>query len=419
MKLLAEFVSEHLSDDTSKLILSREKWPDIDMDLAVNCIESRRKLKGKVQEWYDNSQLIFPVRLSAEQCSSSQTAGYKASLAEQIAGKGFRLADITGGLGIDSWFFSLKAEEVLYNEMQPVLCEAARHNFAALGAGNIKVCNHLICSASDEKSGLTIETSPEMLLKEFNPDIIYIDPARRGEGGRKVFLIEECTPDVLKLKDEMFGICRHILIKLSPMADISMVCSRLGTCCREVHVVAAGRECKEMLVWLDKEWNGEYRITSTEILPDGNTSSFVFLPSEEKGSAITRCSSIPDTGALLFEPGKALMKAGAFNLICDRFCMEKLSTSTHYYILSDNGKHAEEMMQYGKVFRILRKSSLDKRNIKTAGHEFPKAEVTARNISMDTETLRKKLGVISDDRFHIFGLKSDMEGNLLLCTEKI
>lgn len=419
MKLLVEFVSEHLSDDTSKLILSREKWPDIDMDLAVNCIESRRKLKGKVQEWYDNSQLIFPVRLSAEQCSSSLTAEYKASLAERIAGRGFRLADLTGGLGVDSWFFSLKAEEVLYNEMQPTLCEAARHNFAALDADNIRICNHAVCSSSAEKSGLTDGASPEMILKGFKPDIIYIDPARRGEGGKKVFLIEECTPDVLTLKDEMFSICRHILIKLSPMADISMVCGRLGTCCREVHVVAAGRECKELLIWLDKEWEGEYTVTSAEIQSDGKAASFTFLPSEEKESAITRCNSIPDTGALLFEPGKALMKAGAFNLICERFGMEKLSASTHYYIFSDNGKLAEDMMQYGKVFRILRKTPLDKRSIKTAGNEFPEAEVTARNIPMDTETLRKRLGVTSDDRFHIFGLKSDKKGNLLLCTEKI
>lgn len=419
MKLLVEFVSEHLSDDTSKLILSREKWPDIDMDLAVNCIESRRKLKGKVQEWYDNSQLIFPVRLSAEQCSSSLTAEYKASLAERIAGRGFRLADLTGGLGVDSWFFSLKAEEVLYNEMQPTLCEAARHNFAALDADNIRICNHAVCSSSAEKSGLPDGASPEMILKGFKPDIIYIDPARRGEGGKKVFLIEECTPDVLTLKDEMFSICRHILIKLSPMADISMVCGRLGTCCREVHVVAAGRECKELLIWLDKEWEGEYTVTSAEIQSDGKAASFTFLPSEEKESAITRCNSIPDTGALLFEPGKALMKAGAFNLICERFGMEKLSASTHYYIFSDNGKLAEDMMQYGKVFRILRKTPLDKRSIKTAGNEFPEAEVTARNIPMDTETLRKRLGVTSDDRFHIFGLKSDKEGNLLLCTEKI
>lgn len=418
MKLLIEFVSEHLSDDTSKLILNRAKWPDIDMDLAVNSIESRRKLKGKVQEWYDNSQLIFPVRLSAEQCSSSHTAAYKTSLAERIAGKGFRIADLTGGLGVDSWYFSLRAEEVLYNEMQDILCKAARHNFAALGAENIRVTNHAICS-SVEKSGLPSEISPGILLNGFKPDIIYIDPARRGEGGKKVFLMEECTPDVLKLKDEMFSICRHILIKLSPMADISMVCSRLGSCCREVHVVAAGRECKELLIWLDKEWIGEYAITATEIQADGEAASLTFLPSEERGSEITRCISIPDTGALLFEPGKSIMKAGALNLLCERSGLEKLGVSTHYYILFGNERLVEEMMRHGKIFRILRKSALDKRNIKAAGQDYPKAEVTARNIPMDSDTLRKKLGVISDDRFHIFGLKSDTEGNLLLCTEKL
>ena len=125
MEKLSKFVSEHISDDVTRLVLDRKKWPDIDMDLAVACIESRRKLKGKVQEWYDNPDLVFPFKLSAEQCSSSATGSYKAALAERIADEisgnvsdiksGWRIADLTGGLGVDSWFFSQKAGQVLYN----------------------------------------------------------------------------------------------------------------------------------------------------------------------------------------------------------------------------------------------------------------------------------------------------------------
>ncbi len=404
MENLLNFVHGHGNDDTTRLILDRNKWPEIDMDLAVNCIESRRKLRGKVQEWYDEPMLIFPYKLSAEQCSSSATAGYKAELATRISAvdhpstdtktTDFRIADLTGGLGVDSWFFSKVAKEVLYNEMQPKLHEAAIHNFKILKASNIT------CTCSTAEPGKTSE-----ILDGFKPDIIYMDPARRGEGGKKVFLIEDCTPDVLTLKDEIFSICRHILIKLSPMADISMACERLGKTCREVHVVANGGECKELLIWMDREWNDEYTI----ICPP----AFIFKPSEEKTASCT----LGDEGCYLFEPGKAMMKSGAFNLISSRFRINKLGRSTHYYITDDEST-AAELTRYGKVFMIIESSPLDKRSIKAAGQAYPRAEVTARNIPMTSEALRKKLGCSSGDDAHIFGLKSDTKGALLITAKR-
>lgn len=423
MKKLTEFVSEHISDDITRLILDKARWPETDMDLAVSCIESRRKLKGKVQEWYDEPELIFPVKLSAEQCSSSATAEYKARLAGHIAGSSglagsqWRIADLTGGLGVDSWYFSQKAGAVLYNEMQKPLCDAATHNFNILGASKITISNHAV---SAEGSG-GIERTPEELLSSFRPDIVYMDPARRGEGGKKVFLIEECTPDILKLKDKIFNICRHILIKLSPMADISMACSRLGSTCREVHIVASGGECKELLIWMDREWDkGEYSISAVEIHPDRSVPEFRFAPSDEKGATAKFHSADLYNGEqelFLFEPGKALMKAGAFNIISERFGLVKLGTSTHYYITQDAVK-ASELRHHGKVFRIMDMMPLDKRSIKTAGTKWPKAEVTARNIPMDTDTLRKKLGAAPGNDIHMFGLKSDKAGNLLIITSR-
>ena len=168
---------------------------------------------------------------------------------------------------MDSWFFSKKANQVLYCEMLPELCRAARHNYAVLQANNITIKNAAVISetqieqnncnkqyvntSSDEYASvesMSVFQTPAQILSDFQPDIVYMDPARRGEGGKKVFLIEDCTPDVLTLKNEIFQYTRHILLKLSPMADITMVCERLGRCCREVHVVAAGGECKELLV---------------------------------------------------------------------------------------------------------------------------------------------------------------------------
>ena len=442
--MIARFVQEHLNDDTARLILDRSKWPEIDIDLAVNCIESRRKLKGKVQEWYDNSELIFPLKLSAEQCSSSATGAYKTAFAKSIyercttvedTQRKMRIADLTGGYGVDSWSFSKVADKVLYCEMLRVLCDAASHNFAALGANNIQVNNITIShsdSACDTESN---ETSPSRILDLFNPDIIYLDPARRSETGKKVFLIEECAPDILTLKDGLFTHSRHILLKLSPMADISMVCERLGQCCREVHVVAMGGECKELLIWMDKEWSDEYTITAVELsshldsiyhrehgesiseASEANAkATFCFTPSEEKSAQIAIATKEDIAQAsFLFEPGKALMKAGAFNTICQRFGLKKLGRSTHYYII---GK--EELVSgLGKTYQIISQGPLDKRSIKAAGAAYPKSEVTARNIPMDTDTLRKKLGITSGDDAHIFGLKSDTAGNLLFITKRI
>ena len=404
MEKLLKFVSEHMDMDLSRLILDRKKYPEIDMDLAINCIESRKKLKGKVQQWYENPRLVFPLKLSAEQCSSSATGRYKAELAEKIAGTPcWSIADLTGGLGVDTWFFSRKATTVIYNEMQSALCEAARHNFRALEADNITIVN----------STVTSETCNEVLSS--GPDIVYMDPARRGEGGRKVFLIEDCTPDVLTLKDEIFRHSRHLLIKLSPMADITMVCQRLGSTCREVHVVSSGGECKELLIWMDREWNEEYSINAVELHPDFPASIFRYKPSEEKSSTATMAA--PAEG-FLFEPGKALMKAGAYNLICSRAEVGKLGKSTHYYV-TDSQEKAEGLRQYGKVFRILECQSLDKRTIKEIGSRYPMAEVTARNIPMDTDTLRKKLGITSGDDAHIFGLRSDLSGNLLIAARRL
>ena len=408
MQKLLEFVTEHLSDDTARLILDRNKWPDIDMQTAVNCIDSRRKLKGKVQEWYDEPGLVFPFKLSAEQCSSSATACYKASLAERIAGKtSWSIADLTGGLGVDSWFFSGKASKVLYNEMQAPLCDAAAHNFEVLGADNISISNR-----TAEKGHL------DKILDGFLPDIIYMDPARRGEGGRKVFLIEECTPDVLTLKDEIFGLCRHILIKLSPMADISMVCARLGQNCREVHVVSSEGECKELLIWMDREWQGTCSITAAELpagFPDNAAASLTFIPEDEKSRTAPLAA---ETGRYLFEPGKSLTKAGAFNTAGILFDIEKIGVSTHYYTTSDHAK-AEILKQYGKVFEVINCNAMDKRSIRETGKAYPNAEVTARNIPMSSEALRKKIGCASGGDVHIFGLRSDVIGNILVAGRRI
>lgn len=417
-----EFVLEHENDDTARLLLSKERWKDIDIDLAVNTILSRRKLRDKVPAWYSHTGLVYPAKLSAEQCSSQDTAGYKAALALRLhrgqTENGSRLhraspaapvkeatengdlpladlhiADLTGGLGVDSWAFSKVAGKVFYNEMDPALAHAARHNFLTLGASGISVHNSTLSPGSAAE-----------LLEGFRPGIVFLDPARRADDGKKVFLIEDCRPDVLGMKDELLEISKCLMVKLSPMADISMVTEKLGRQCSELHVVASGGECKELLAVLDRDFHGECRIVVCSDAGRADRGIFSFTRTEERAAPAVFVSGEEEASRspFLFEPGKALLKSGAFNLISSRFGIKKLSRSTHLYLF-DDGSTASELASYGKVFRILETFPVNGRNIREAGRKYPYAEVTARNIRMSSEQLRSKLGVLPGDSIHIFG----------------
>lgn len=427
--IFSRFVLDHENDDPAKLLLAGRKWDGIDIDLAVNTIISRRKLRGKVPEWYSEPELVFPARISAEQCSSTQTAEYKASLAlrlfhefgtgsgrKDVRDRGMRIADLTGGLGVDSWAFSKVSGEVLYNEMNPVLTEAAAHNFHVLGTGNIRIrCKELKPGSLKEiLSGRAEEPVSAVLdgrnrkgkTEPFIPDIVYLDPARRDSEGRKVFLLEDCSPDVLALEDELLDAAAYAIVKLSPMADMTMVMKRLGDRCRELHIVSCGGECKELLAVLDRNFHGDCLVSA--VGEAGTESSgqgiFSFHMEDERRASARYISGVDEVrnSEYLFEPGKSLMKSGAFNLISSTFNITKLSRNTHLYFFSGEAV-ADRLCTLGKVFRILDVFPMTGCGIRKAGAEYPEAEVTARNIRMTSEQLRKKLGSRPDDRHHIFG----------------
>ena len=409
----AAFILQHEGDDPVHLLLARDKYPDVDIDLAVTTLEVRRKLRTKVPEWYAVPSLVYPFRLSGEQCSSSETARYKASLALGIPSR-LNVADLTGGMGVDAWAFAQVAEEVLYNEMQVELARATELNFRELGVENVQFRNVRV------ESGKVRE-----VLDGFEPDVIFLDPARRAEDGRKVFLIEECQPDVLGLLPELFEASRYVLLKLSPMADITMACKRLGAHVKEVHVVAAGGECKELLFLLDRDWSGD---PSTFIVEGGAVMEIPDGPSTTSTGSATGSGTVGplaiSTGAkrsgeiFLFEPGKALLKAGAFELPCGRFGLTKLGQHTHLYV---GEAVPEELRPFGKVFEILEVMPLNNRTMKEAGKRWPQAEVTARNVPMTSDLLRKKTGCVSGGDIHLFGVRVDAvseAGNYLIVTKK-
>lgn len=384
----AQFILAHEGEDPAALALARDRYASEveDFDLALNTLEVRRKLRVKVPQWYAVPQLRFPFRLSGEQCSSAETARYKASVALRALTREKTVADLTGGLGVDSWAFAQVASAVLYNEMRPELAAAASANFKALGLTNVRV------SCAELRPGGLRE-----ILDGFVPDVIFLDPSRRAADGRKVFRLEDCEPDVLQLLPELLAAAPRVLLKLSPMADITLVCKQLGYV-REVHVVAADGECKELLLLLERGHSGAFRLFVYE-------NGAVLALDEEPVVA-----SAP-SGDLLFEPGKALLKAGAFDLPC-RYGLGKLSQHTHLYLAS---ARVEALQPFGKWFRILETLPLDKRAMKDIGQRYPRASVTARNIPLSSDELRRRLGVADGGTVHIFGVKAASGNQLLVC----
>ena len=410
---LADFILAHEADDLGKLALARDRYAGEveDFDLALTTLEVRRKLREKVPQWYAVPSLRYPLRISGEQCSSSETAKYKASVARAAASG--RIADLTGGLGVDSWAFAQVFDQVLYNEMRPELADAARRNFAALGLDNVRVsCAELVAGKLP------------LILGSFQPDILFLDPARRASDGRKVFRLEDCQPDVLQLLPELLAACPLVLLKLSPMADISLVCKQLG-CVKAVHVVGAEGECKELLLLLERGYAGPYTLTVcsngavAEIVPAAMCGE---TPDQVGGDV----SVMPDfdraSPSWLFEPGKALLKAGAFDWPC-RFGLQKLGQHTHAYV---SAEPVGELKPFGKWYQLLEVVPLNNRSIKEIGRRYPGADVTARNIPITSEALRAKLSknaIPLQDTFpnqppHVFGLHIDVTKSnyLLVCT---
>ena len=376
--------------------------------------ENLKRLLLKLPEWASaGPSLRIPSRLNLEQCSSSATARYKASLIQRIIGPGGIISDFTGGLGADCWAFAQVCDSVLYNEINTDLAAAVESNFQVLGVSNVVFRN---CELVPGRAG--------EILDGFRPDLIFMDPARRGAVGQKVFRLEDCQPNVLELKEELLGICPNLLLKLSPMADISLLCRQLGPEVREVHCVGTGGECKELLVWLQKGCNGGVSICVAGDINDGNIAQLLsFTPEEEAAAAVKFFADneeLAGTAGLLFEPSAVTMKAGCFRLLCSRFGLTKLGKSTQLYALAGNSAAEDasydELRRLGKLFRIKRIVPFSGAAVAALGREFPRCEVSARNMPLSSDELRRKMKCKSGGSVHIFAAGVDFTGSSLDST---
>lgn len=356
-----KFIDDHLNDDPIELNLRFTQIASVPIGEIVSQIVSKRKAKDKLPTWFRCKEIIFPSPLSIEQSSSEETARYKSSLFS-----GDRVVDLTGGFGVDSLFLSHSFGHVDYVEKEEKLVEMVESNFKNLG---ITGCS-FHCSSAEEY----LETGNDKY------DLIYIDPSRRA-GSNKVFRLNDCSPNVLQLQDELLGRGRHILIKTSPILDIHKTLNDLNNV-REVIVISIKNEVKEVLYhgWQNGK-STEARIKCVNIKTEGQE-HFDFTLTEENDS--NPSYGLPGSLDYIYEPNSAILKAGAFKLVATRWGLNKLSSNSHFYT-------SENLVESfpGRIFKVV--DILE--SISKAQKSIPDSHlnIICRNFPISPEEIKSKL----------------------------
>lgn len=461
-----DFIRQHQDEDVRQLAFLGSKNPEVNMPFALDQIRGRQVARIKLPRWASIDGIIYPPHISMEQCSSEQTALYKAELAARLLGVSslsslrgeivpqgdnskicefasdravdskfaqnegtckkqqiltdvgdsvnkikedacsgdsvaeIEFADLTGGFGVDfSYIATQLGVKSMYVERQKHLCEAAKENFERLGLKNVVVKNGdgvEVFHAIPDHSGLRV---------------IYIDPARRDDAGNKVVSLQDCTPDVTRLQDEMLQKADFIVIKLSPMLDWHRAVSELR-CVREVHVVSVNNECKELLLVLsarNMDENNHLRICCVN-----DTQSFVCDEAEMASSVARIVAADLDSALYLYEPNASLMKAGCFGVLSERYSVSMLSKNSHLFV-----SQSPVVDFPGRSFRIRAVSSFNKKELKRQLQGIVKANIATRNFPLSVAELRKRLKLKDGGETYIFATTLSDDSHLLLITDKI
>lgn len=392
------FIREHSSDDVRALALQAKKYPNIDMPTAITQIAGRQVAAEKIPSWKEIEDIWYPKHLSLEQCSSEITARYKARLLQ-----GESLTDLTGGFGIDCSFLASNFKSATYVERQEELCEIAAHNFPLLNLNHITVRN---------EDGVAY-------LQAMSPvDCIFLDPARRNEHGGKTVAISDCEPDVAELEALLLSKANRIMVKLSPMLDLSLALKELKHT-QEVHILSVNNECKELLLLLGQETPTEQ--APAEEIPIHCVNLFTKETQEEQHFVFTReqeqrneCMYTDTLGNYLYEPNTSLLKAGAFRSIATAYSVRKLHPNSHLYT-SDT--FIENFP--GRMFRIVNQCSFNKKEVKENLADLKKANVTVRNFPATVAELRKRLHLTEGGDTYLFASTLNNGQKVIIRCEKV
>ena len=380
-----QFIDLHLDRDPVELLLKPSPFPAVSMQEIAGQIQSKRKCRQKLPLWYQTRGIYYPPPLALEQCSSSGTAAYKASLCA-----GNILADLTGGAGVDSYFFSKNFREVIHIEQSAHLSETAAHNLPLLGAANVRF-----------RCGDGMET-----IRRETADCIYLDPSRRTRDNRKMFLPQEYEPDFIPHLDLLISRAPRLMIKTSPLIDLKFGVNAFKYV-QAIHVVAIKNECKEVLWLLGRAPHPDPSITCASIL-EARTDHFLFNFSMEENAP-----PVPLSGPLqyLYEPGAAILKAGAFKLLGTRFELSKLHVNSHLYT---SERPVEQFP--GRSFRIL-----ESLTVREFGQRFKgrQVHISTRNFPENAAFIVKKFRLTEGGDDYAFFTTTEKNKRLALLCAKV
>jgi len=392
-----KFVQDHLLEDPAFLLLKYQGKVDFDLKMAVQQIFARQRVAKKLPSWSSNSNILFPASLSLEQSSSEETARFKATGLSGIV-----MIDLTGGFGVDFFHLSQGFQKGIYCERQAELFQITRNNLEQFepskGLGPLE--------GLDRKFEFFEGDGLDFLKKtDHQFDLIYADPARRGSGNQKLYKLQDCEPDVVNAWTLLRSKSNTILIKASPMLDISQTWKELPDI-QNITVVSIKNEVKELLLFWERDKSGLSRQIKVVDL-GSETLKFSFDPKEEENAVAT----IGEAEKYLFEPLSGILKAGAFSLFGDRFGLKKLEKNSHLY----TGNVVPERIP-GRVFEVIREISPKKQEIKAM---FPsgKVNVLCRNYSMGADELKKKLGLKDGGEDYFIGTRTQSGFKVFWCRK--
>ncbi len=376
-----KFINLNLNTNLVKIALKGSPFSDVTIQELIIQIESKNKAKEKLPSWFATENVYYPPKLNIEQTSSEITAQYKAKLI-----KGKSLADITGGLGIDSYYFAKEIENVYHFEINSELSEIADHNFSKLNS-------NVACI-----TGNGVEYIQERFF-----DIIYIDPSRRHDSKGKVFYLKDCEPNVVENLDYLLQRCNILLIKTSPMLDITVGLRELKHVF-EIHIVAIKNEVKEILWMVKKDYSGDVILKTANL--NSKKLDFFEAPFPSSGSIDY---SLPKK--YLYEPNAAIMKSGLFFSLSKQYRLKKMALNTHLFT-SDEKKSFP-----GRRFEILNVVSFNKSEVKKY-FMGTKANITTRNFSETVPALKQRWKIEDGgDKYLFFTTNKDKKKVILECVK--
>lgn len=369
-KEVQNYINVHLNDDINKIILKKSPFKDIKSQEIAEQIQSKKSIQKKLPLWFSSKNIFYPPKLNLEQASSESTAYYKSTLIPS----GSSVIDLTGGFGVDDFYFAKKASKVIHCERNPALSAIVKHNAKALEAENI-----------DFYIGDSIEKLKELTAV----DCIYVDPSRRAEHGR-VFLLEDCEPNVVEDLNLYFQKSDNVIIKVAPMLDIEAALKVLRSV-KEVHIVSLNNECKELLFVIKKNSQQSNISLKCVLLNNyGDFSIYFFDYGEEKQLEIEH----GPIESYLYEPDASLLKAGLFKSIAKQFDLVKLGQHSHLYT---SDKLLKDFP--GRILKVTKHESYKSFQ---SSNRLKKANVIVRNFSLKPDELKKKLKIVDGGDIYLY-----------------